>query len=131
MTTLDKLAFLDKKNINGYCIININGAYYINKTNTQEITTYLINLFNEAIKRSKQHNQDKMIINVFLDNYSTKNISSEYILTISKLLITLFSDKVEKCNIIKPSYIFKDILKNVKKFISPAIKNTIFYISND
>ena len=126
-SNLSNLGFLNTETIDGYAIININGGYnFDNYHCKQEGLKYLINLINDSLKLSKKYNRDKIIINIFLDRYSGKNISSDYITTIANTLNILFDGKVERCNLINASDQFKDIINLIKPMINPKIRNNIF-----
>ncbi len=120
-----ELAFINDVTIDGHGIININGGYKISKTDEQDTLNYLVDIFDQVIKKSKLNNKETIIINVFLDNYSIKNIRQEFIINSSKVLMTLYPDNLEQCNIINSSYIFQNILTLIKAFMDPVTKKKI------
>ena len=122
---LDKLAFIDNNVINDHAIININGNYKINKQEEGITLTFLVNILNRVIKKTKENHKKTIIINIFLDNYQLKNISREFIITTSKLLITLYPDNLEQCNIINPPHVFKSILVIIKKMLGHKAQDRI------
>ena len=126
LISLNNFIILNKETLEGHAIININGGYKIEVSKEPEVLKFLINKFSETIKISKQHDNDKIIINVFLDNYHRKNIRKEFIITITKVLINIFPDNLEQCNILNPSHIFRDILKIIKSFLQPVTRKRIF-----
>ena len=123
--TLEKLAFIDDNTIKGHAIININGDYKINKRDEGVTLTYLVNIFNRVIKKTKENHKNTIIVNIFMDNYKLKNISRDFIFTTSKLLITLYPEHLEQCNIINSPPVFKSILMIIKKLLDPLTRDRI------
>ena len=121
--TLEKLAFIDDNTINGHAIININGNYKINKQDEGVTLTYLVNILNRVIKKTKENHKNTIIVNIFMDNYKLKNISRDFIITTSKLLITLYPEHLEQCNIINSPHVFKSILVIINKFLDPLTRD--------
>ena len=62
--TLEKLAFIDDNTIKGHAIININGNYKINKQDEGVTLTYLVNIFNRVIKKTKENHKNTIIVNM-------------------------------------------------------------------
>ncbi len=48
-----ELAFINDVTIDGHGIININGGYKISKTDEQDTLNYLVDIFDQVIKKSK------------------------------------------------------------------------------
>jgi len=115
---LSQLIFLEDNPTAGLGVLNINGDYIIRPEHEEMTLRYIINTFKVAIDESKQHDQGNIIINVFLDHYRSNNIRQPFILLVTKMLIKLFPDVLEQCNLINSPPMFKHIIKLIRLLLS-------------
>ncbi len=116
--SLRQLIFIDD-NCQRFSVLNINGGYEIKPEQEQVALTYIINIFKQSVDISKNsHGTDKIIINVFLDNYKSKNIRNTFVLLVAKMLIKLFPNNLELCHIINSPPIFDGLMKLIRLLLS-------------
>jgi hypothetical protein len=126
---LKNMIIINDNTIQGHAVININGGYKLDKSKEEEALKLLINMFYKAIKISKKYNNNKFIINVFLQDFQLDKVRKEFIISTSNILINLFSDNLKQCNILNSNNHFNSILKIINSFLHPQIINK-FYIDN-
>ena len=114
----EKLITIDNIRINGLCILNINGDYKINKKDEETVLKYIINIFYKALVISRENKKKNIIINIFLENYKLDNIRRVFIITIIKILSTMYPDILYQCNMINPNSIFNEIANIIKSLLN-------------
>ncbi len=127
--SLRHLIFIDD-NYQRLSVLNINGGYKIKPEQEQEALTYIINIFKQAVEISKKsHGTDKVIINVFLDNYNSKNIRNTFVILVAKMLIKLFPDNLELCQLINSPPIFDGLIKLIRLLLTHENNKKIILIN--
>ena len=119
--------YLDGRSI---VIFDCDTPFQLTCNNDAKIITYIIQIFTKSISLSQKRGYEDFCVVVNLTNVKRCNLTIKFLLCMTKILKEMFPEKLYKCFLRNPSFIFRSLYLAIRLIIDKETRNKISLIKN-
>ena len=119
--------YLDGRSI---VIFDCDTSLQLTDKNNAKIMTHIIQVFTKSISLSQKQGYEDFCVIVNLTNVKKCNLTIKFLIWMTKILKEMFPEKLYKCFLRNPSFIFRSLYLAIRFIIDKETRDKISLIKN-